>query len=90
MATAPMRYKENEPVPYKKAALSSNIVENIENAFAKFEGSKYDAILVAAHRARDLLRGSLPMVTTKSKPCVTALLEMEAGKLTNTYTRQHK
>ncbi len=86
----PKRYKEHDPVPYKNAALSSVIVENLENTFAKFGGNKYECILVAAARMRDLQRGALPLVPTKSKAAVTALLEIEAGMVNRGYTRQTK
>jgi DNA-directed RNA polymerase subunit omega len=42
-------------------------------------------IIVAARRVRELQRGATPKVASKSKPCVTALLEIAAGKIGKNY-----
>ena len=44
-------------------------------------GSKYDMILLATARARDLKRGHAPLVEKTNGNIVTALQEIEAGKI---------
>lgn len=51
---------------------------------SKMIGSKYDLILVASQRARELKRGSAPKVTCDDNHIVTALKEIEQGL----YTKQ--
>lgn len=41
--------------------------------------NKYEMILMAAARARELERGSKPMVIGDNKHCVTAMKEIAAG-----------
>ena len=50
-------------------------------------GNRYDLVLVGARRMRELGRGDLPKITLKEKhsPAVTAMLEIEAGKVTRDY-----
>lgn len=48
-------------------------------------GSKYDMILVAARRARELSRGWNPHIKTDSGPIVTALKEIEHGHIGREY-----
>jgi len=43
--------------------------------------NRFSMALLAAKRARQLLRGSDPMVKDSSKPCVTALREVAAGRV---------
>jgi DNA-directed RNA polymerase omega subunit len=72
-------------LPYKKMPLSKPVEENPEKATRKFaEGQmdgvgKYEMILTAAARARDLKNGNRPLVKTTARETVTALLEIEAG-----------
>jgi len=42
-------------------------------------GNRYELVLVAARRARELARGDAPRVTKVSSPAVTALREIEQG-----------
>ncbi|WP_353479879.1 DNA-directed RNA polymerase subunit omega [Haliscomenobacter sp.] len=42
-------------------------------------GNRYEMILVAARRARELSRGDMPRVTKVSSHVVTALREIEQG-----------
>jgi len=51
-----------------------------EEAVAKI-GNRYDLVLVAARRMRELGRGAMPHVPSKHSPAVTALLEIEAGRV---------
>ena len=52
-----------------------------ENAIKKV-GSRFDLIIMAAARAREISRGSPARVESKNKPVVTALKEIEQGKYT--------
>lgn len=78
-------------LPYKKSRLSLQVAENVEKATAQFittcprETSKYEMIIVATARSRDLFRGATPMVEGDHRPLVTALLEIEAGKVNSEY-----
>lgn len=42
-------------------------------------GNRFDLVLIAAQRVRQLRRGSMPKVTTKCGPTLTALQEIEEG-----------
>jgi DNA-directed RNA polymerase subunit omega len=45
-------------------------------------GSRFDLVLVASQRARELKRGSMPKVQGTNGPIVTALEEIEQGLYT--------
>jgi len=51
-------------------------------------GSKYDLVLIAARRARELNRGWRPMVRCNNGIVVTALREIEAGLIGRDYLRK--
>lgn len=92
------KHKTNKPkieLPYKKTISSKTIVEDVEKATNRFSGGtnntstgKYEMIIVASLRGRDLLRGATPMVDSDHKPTVTALLEIEAGFVGKNYVSQ--
>jgi DNA-directed RNA polymerase subunit omega len=48
-------------------------------------GGKYDLVLIAARRARELNRGWRPLVKSKNDVAVTALREIEAGLIGRDY-----
>ena len=48
-------------------------------------GNRYDLILIASRRARELSRGDATRVTTRRGPVVAALQEIEAGKVGRSY-----
>lgn len=48
-------------------------------------GNRYDLILIASQRARELKRGHRPHINTKFKPIITALNEIEQGKIGREY-----
>jgi len=48
-------------------------------------GSRYNLVLIASRRMRELMRGDPAQVPTRYGPAVTALLEIEAGKITMDY-----
>ncbi len=43
--------------------------------------NRFELTLAATYRARQLAQGSLPQVESKNKPVITALREIEAGKV---------
>lgn len=53
-------------------------------------GGRYDLVLIAAARTRELLRGDKPKLTTTSKPTVAALEEIEAGLIGREYLKKVK
>jgi DNA-directed RNA polymerase subunit omega len=48
-------------------------------------GNRYNLVLIASNRARELARGDLARVTSKNGPVLTALQEIEQGKVGNEY-----
>ena len=48
-------------------------------------GNRYDLVLIAARRARELGRGDMPRVETKHGITLTVLKEIEAGKTGREY-----
>ena len=48
-------------------------------------GNRYDLVLIASRRAREISRGDLPRLPGTGYPISTALLEIEAGKVTRDY-----
>ncbi len=48
-------------------------------------GNRYDMILIASRRARELSRGWQPLVPGKNGTVITALREIEAGKIGRDY-----
>ena len=48
-------------------------------------GNKYDLVLIAARRAREIKRGWRPLVQCDNDVLVTALREIEAGKIGRDY-----
>jgi DNA-directed RNA polymerase subunit omega len=44
-------------------------------------GNRYNLVLIAARRARELSRGDTALVRSQHSPMVTALLEIEAGQV---------
>lgn len=58
-----------------------------QKAIAKI-GNKFDMILIAAIRARELRQGSNPLVAKVSTPCITAIREIEESKVGRDYLRK--
>ncbi|MGQ9525680.1 MAG: DNA-directed RNA polymerase subunit omega [Armatimonadota bacterium] len=59
------------------APLISNSIDELENRF----GNRYDLVMVAARRAKELQEGHPPLIRTDStNPLTIALEEIEAGK----------
>ena len=51
-------------------------------------GNRFDLVLVAAQRVRELKRGHRSLLTTKSGPMVTALEEIEKGLVGREYLKR--
>lgn len=52
---------------------------------AEMIGNKFDMILIASIRVRELKRGDRPRVAGTGRPTSTALLEIEAGMVGREY-----
>lgn len=55
---------------------------------AEMIGNKFDMILIAAARARELKRGHAPKVKCDNGPNVTALREIEEGHVGREYLKK--
>jgi DNA-directed RNA polymerase subunit omega len=51
-------------------------------------GNRFDLVLIAAARVRELQRGHKPKLVTKAGPTVTALQEVEAGLVGREYLKR--
>jgi DNA-directed RNA polymerase subunit omega len=48
-------------------------------------GNRYDLVLIASQRVRELVRGHRPLVESRHGPILTALKEIEQGKIDRKY-----
>jgi DNA-directed RNA polymerase subunit omega len=48
-------------------------------------GNRYDLVLIAAQRARELMQGDRPKLSSSRGPVLTALKEIENGKVGRSY-----
>jgi len=53
-------------------------------------GNRYDMILIASERVRELVKGHKPKIQTNNKYSVTALLEIEQGHVGREYLKKLK
>lgn len=53
-------------------------------------GNRYDLILIASTRVRELNNGFKPKVQTENGNCLTALKEIEDGHITRDYLKRLK
>jgi DNA-directed RNA polymerase subunit omega len=51
-------------------------------------GNRYDLVLIASRRTRELTHGWKPLVTSNNGPLVTALREIEQGKVGREYLKK--
>jgi len=51
-------------------------------------GNRFDLVLIASQRARELKRGSVPKVSSKNGAAVTALREIEEGHIGRDYLKR--
>ncbi len=61
----------------------------VEDCLAKIP-NRFELVVVAARRAKDLLKGSLPLVSSDNKDVVTALREIAAGKVWKVIPKETK
>ena len=52
--------------------------------------NRFQLIVIAARRAKELLKGARPMVGSENKEVVTALREIAAGKVWSEPAKEHK
>ncbi len=52
----------------------------VEDCLARIP-NRFELVVIASQRAKDLLKGSLPLVQADNKEVVTALREIAAGKV---------
>jgi len=52
----------------------------VEDCLARIP-NRFELVVVAARRAKDLLKGTAPLVSSDNKEVVTALREIAAGKV---------
>ena len=53
-------------------------------------GNRYDLVLIAAQRVRELKNNHRPKLQTKDGPCLTALKEIEEGLVGRDYLKRLK
>lgn len=51
-------------------------------------GNRFDLVLIASHRVRELIRGNRSTLNTKAGPVVTALQEIEEGLVGREYLKR--
>jgi len=73
-----MKMKIEHDVSGRTAGLTSG-------AAVEALGNRYDLVLVASQRVRELRRGHAPKIPTKYGPMVTAIMEIEEGLVGNNY-----
>ena len=69
---------ENQTEQDRAQGLSSELA-------AAAVGNRYDLILIASRRTRELSRGDAALVTSRRGPIVTALAEIEQGRIGRDY-----
>ena len=67
-------------VPYRAAKLSLPVAEDTAKC-ARVFGNPYEMVIAASKRARELRNGATPLVKGDHTPVVTALLEIQEGKI---------
>lgn len=55
---------------------------------AEAVGNRFDLVLIASQRARELKRGALPKITSKNGVGVTAIREIEQGLVGRDYLKR--
>jgi len=72
------------PAPNKKVYMS-----RISSEQAVIQvGNRYDLVLIASQRVRELRSGHRPKINTKHGPILTALAEIEKGLVTREYLKR--
>lgn len=68
----------------KKPRIHTDLEVTTEECTKKIP-NKYEMIIIAANRARELERGSNPLVPSDNKACVTAMKEVAEGLVGRDY-----
>lgn len=76
----------NKPYKVKTPTLTNTL--NNDVCVEKIGGNRFNLVLVAAMRARELVRGHKKLVNTPNGPIVSALQEIEAGLVTSDYLKR--
>ena len=69
------------PLGTRFVKLSSMARVTVEDCLEKVP-SRFELVLLAARRAKQLLKGSRPLIDSSNKEVVSALREIAAGKVT--------
>jgi DNA-directed RNA polymerase omega subunit len=76
----------NTPYVIKTAPLTNTL--NNDKCVEMVGGNRFNLVLIASMRTRELVRGHKPLVNTPNGPIVTALQEIEAGLVTRDYLKR--
>jgi DNA-directed RNA polymerase subunit omega len=76
----------NVPYMINKTVLTNAL--NNDVCVEKVGGNRFNLVLIASMRARELVRGHKPLVNTPNGPIVTSLQEIEAGLITADYLKR--
>jgi hypothetical protein len=77
----------NTPYMVIKSPALTNTLNN-DTCVEKVGGNRFNLVLIASMRTRELVRGHKPLVNTPNGPIVTALQEIEAGLITADYLKR--
>ena len=80
------RVRSSYPAPNKKVSMARISSEKAVQAI----GNRYDLILIAAQRVRELRNGHRSKLDTKHGPILTALTEIEEGYVGREYLKRIK
>jgi DNA-directed RNA polymerase omega subunit len=71
-----------------KEDMSESRVRYTSEDAVNMVGNRFDLVLIASHRVRELKRGHRSTLNTKAGPIVTALQEVEAGLVGREYLKR--
>jgi DNA-directed RNA polymerase subunit omega len=70
---------------YNSVKQGNNMARITSELAQQAVGNRYDLVLIASERTRELMRGDPALITSKNSPTVTALREIEQGKIGRSY-----
>ena len=73
---------------HKKQTESDRLLGISSEAAVNAVKNRYDLVLIASRRARELSRGDAPRLVSRRGPVVTALTEIEEGLVGREYLRK--
>jgi len=76
----------NIPYMIKTKPLTNTL--NNDKCVEMVGGNRFNLVLIASMRTRELVRGHKPLVNTPNGPIVTSLQEIEAGLVTADYLKR--